>query len=98
MRVWYQLLNFDVSGISLANKIIQIAKLALGISEQNFQKTAIVPRREIYEVKLWTRVGGGQKMPKTVNVVYERPLSSYTPFRKVPKLLSTEAMVVLFYL
>ena len=42
MRVWYQLFIFDVSGIGLANKIIQIAKLALGISEQNFQKTAIV--------------------------------------------------------
>ena len=42
MRVWYQLFIFDVSGIGLANKVIQIAKLALGISEQNFQKTAIV--------------------------------------------------------
>ena len=42
MRVWYQLFIFDVSVIGLANKIIQIAKLALGISEQNFQKTAIV--------------------------------------------------------
>ena len=42
MRVWYQLFIFDVSGIGLANKIIQIGKLALGISEQNFQKTAIV--------------------------------------------------------
>ena len=42
MRVWYQLFILDVSGISLANKTIQIAKLALGISEQNFQKTAIV--------------------------------------------------------
>ena len=26
----------------MANKVTQIAKLALGISEQNFQKTAIV--------------------------------------------------------
>ena len=42
MRVWYQLFIFNVSGIGLVNKIIQTTKLALGISEQNFQKTAIV--------------------------------------------------------
>ena len=42
MREWYQLFIFDAPGIGLAIKVIQIAKLALGISEQNFQKIAIV--------------------------------------------------------
>ena len=52
MRVWYQFFIFGVSGIGLANKIIKIAKSALGISEQNFQKTAIVPWYE--SVCIWT--------------------------------------------
>ena len=52
MRVWYQLFIFDVSGIGLANEIIQTAELALGISEQNFQKTAIVPLSEFYLLSL----------------------------------------------
>ena len=61
MRVWYQLFIFDVSGIGLANKIIQIAKLALGISEQNFQKTAIVQMLKVL-LDSWTEIESIKKV------------------------------------